>query len=42
MWPTVSLVTLGALAFIVRTVRALRSVSKRDDGGSHIETAPPA
>jgi hypothetical protein len=42
MWPTVSLVTLGALAFLLRTVRVLRTVWKRDADGSRNETAPPA
>ena len=42
MWPTVILVTAGALAFLVRTVRVLRSVSKSEGGRTRIETAPPA
>jgi hypothetical protein len=42
MWPTVSLVTLGGLAFLLRTVRVLLTVWKRDGDGSRNETAPPA
>lgn len=41
MWFTVSLVTLGSMAFLVRTVRVLRLASKSTAARAGIESAPP-